>query len=768
MNSNTIKDEISSLSKEGASFKPHRYLALLAAIRIYKNDKLKTRRIYYNEEFKDVFNSLFKKFSSDDDRNRPHTPFFHLKNTSFWKLIPVLGKEEVLAATDTIGGPGMLAELVQYAELDINFSTLLDNDEYYEDIESLLLKCLTSGLSVDSYRVQEKSNLFERLSFSPTNADTPNPFVAYLNSLHCRSAGSENSLAESQACNPWFGFIQVSHPLLPSIRNCLLSSEPHHVIITGHAGDGKSIIALELYKILKNLETHQPLDQPLEAREDISLPNGIDITIIKDLSEWGDEQRIDLFTEIISGRRRFLLVSNTGTLLDSLCSYGSQRLGLPRAETEPNILEAISSQQFYPLVFGSNQFDVINLALLDNLSIAKQVFNRMLAPDRWVACQDKDCHNDCPIYRNVTLIIEHQEIVLTRLFLAYRRMYEYGTRLTLRQLIAHLAYMLTSGLEYADILHLSARPDEPLMSEFMFYNRFFGDNGKVDDSPALQMRAVKEIRKQGFGERPCPTWERQLWLLTQTKHFTLGIPSIEKEFDELRDYGSGGSSREDDQLTQDQARDQVRRMLYFLYRFPENDELFIRQFLSSPAVLKWWAWQSDNARLSLDESGSFKQRVFHVLQEQFTGVRLPESNSADQNLYITLSRHKQEIRQSAQVVLAQIDFGSEFSLELVCSKNDWGEKRNDLCLIGRGRLNGINMPLKLPFLDYVLMRHCGETGEVLQSAYMERLERLKAQLLKIGDRAQSDNILLVRILTNHTFFRQNYVVHNNRLEVANG
>jgi len=764
----TIKDEISSLSKEGVSFKPHRYLALLAAIRVYKNDKLKTRRIYYNEEFKDAFNSFFKKYSSDGDRNRPYTPFFHLKNTSFWELIPVSGKEDILAATDTIGGPGMLLELVQYAELDASFCELLDDEQDYEDIESLLIKCLTNGSSVDNYKSQDKSNIFERLSFSPVNADTPNPFVAYLNSLHCRDAGSENALAESQACSPWFGHIEVPHPLLPSICNCLLGSEPHHVIITGHAGDGKSIIALELYKNLKNLEPHKPLVQPLEPRENISLPNGIEITIIKDLSEWGDEQRLELFSEILSGNRRFLLVSNTGTLLDSLCNYGSHRLELPRAETEPNILEAISSQQFYPLKFGKSQFDVINLALLDNLSIAQQVFNRMLAPDRWIACQDKECHNDCPIYRNVSLIQEYQDIVLTRLFLAYRRMYEYGTRLTLRQLIAHLAYILTSGLEYADILHLSARPEEPLMSEFMFYNRFFGDNGKEDDLPALQMRAVKEIRKQGFGERPCPTWERQLWLLTQAKHFTLGIPPIEKEFDELRKYGSGDSNIEDDQLTQDQARDQVRRMLFFLYRFPEHDDLFMKQFLSSPAVIKWWGWQSDNARLSLDESGSFKQRVFHVLQEQFTGVRLPESNSADQNLYITLSRHKQEIRQSAQVVLAQIDFGSEFSLELVRSVNDWGEKRNDLCLIGRGRLKGVNMTLRLPFLDYVLMRHCGETGEVLQSAYMERLERLKTQLLKLGDRAQNDNILLVRILTNHTFFRQNYVVHNNRLEVANG
>jgi len=764
----TIKEEIISLSKPGPSFKPHKYIALLAAIKIYRRNNSGISKIYYNAEYKEIFTALFEKYSTKDDRNRPYTPFFHLRNTSFWKLVPIPGKEEALAAAVSIGGPGMLSEIVEYAEFDSDFCKLLDNEHIYTEMESLLLGCISDGLNGEPIRIQEEYKIFERLSFSPVRDETPNPFVAYLNSLHCREAGSENALAESQACNPWFGFIQVPHPLLSSIRNCLLDSEARHVIITGHAGDGKSIIALELYKDLLNLSPYQPLEQPLKSREDISLPDGKLITIIKDLSEWGDEQMLELLAEILAGDRRFLLVSNTGTLLNTFCEYGTRNLARSRAEIESDLLEAISSEKLYDYIYSNGKFAVINLALMDNLSISLRVFKRMLAPERWMACLDKDCHKHCPIYRNVSLIQEHQEIVLTRIFLAYRRMYEYGTRLTLRQMTAHLAYILTSGLEYADILHLSTRPDKPLMSEFMFYNRFFGDNGKADDFPALQLRAVKEIRKQGFGGRPCPSWERQLWLLTRTVHFTLGVPPIEEEFDKLRRYGSGAWNPEDGGLTADQARDQIRRILFFLYQFPENDELFIRQFLSSPAVLKWWAWQGDNARLSLDESGIFKQRVFHVLQEQFTGVRLPESNSGDQNLYITLSRHKQEIRQSAQVVLAQIDFGSEFSLELNSTENDWGEVRKDLCLIGRGRLKGIKMALMLPFLDYVLMRHCGEAGEVLQSAYMERLERLKAQLLRLGDRVQSEDILLVRILTNHTFLRQNYVIHNNRLEVANG
>lgn len=768
----TIINEIISLSQLGPAFKPHKYLALLTAMVILRNKKSRNCRIYYDEEFIKIFSYFFEQLATKDDRNRPYTPFFHLRNTSFWKLIAVPGKEEELATVASVGGPGMLMELVDYAEVCADFCKLLENEDDYLVLESLLIDCIKNGSqgvrnNFKENNHQQKNDIFERLSFSSNKPEPPNPFVTYLNSLHCRDAGSENSLAEFQACNTWFRYIQIPHPLVAGIRDCLIGSTPGQVILTGHAGDGKSTIALELYRDLRNLPYDQPLAFPLQPREDIPLPDGRRITIIKDLSEWGDEQRLDLLSEILSGNGRFLLVSNTGTLLNLFCEYSSRKFNRSRAESESEMLEAISSEKRFNLSFGGGYFAVFNLALLDNLSIAHKIFDRMLSPERWLACQDKKCSEHCPIYRNVTLITEYREIVVERLFMAYRRLYEYGTRLTLRQLTAHLAYILTSGLEYEDILALSERFERPLMSEFMFYNRFFGDNGKNDDTLALQMGAIKEIRKQGFGERPCPTWERQLWLLTRDKFFTLGVPMIEEEFDKLRRYGSGAWNLEDRSLSADQARDQVRRMLYFLYRFPINDDLFIREFLASPAVMKWWGWQSDEARLSLDESGVFKARVFHVLQEQFTGVRLPEGAVGDQKLYITLSRHKHEIRQSAQVVLAQIDFGNEFSLELNPIENGWGDKRKDLCLVGRGRLKGISMPLTLPFLDYVLMRNCGETGEVLHAAYSQRLERLKTQLLGLGDRLQSDDVLLVRLRTNHTFLRQKYAIHNNRLEVAN-
>ena len=469
--------------------------------------------------------------------------------------------------------------------------------------------------------------------------------------------------------------------------------------------------------------------------------------------------------EFLGGGRRFLIVSNTGALLDFFRDQAAVH-GVSSVQMESDVLTAIGDDTGRAdLVVGGARFLVLNLARIDNLGIARQVFIRMIDPAQWTACNDCVCRSNCPICLNVDLINHCRETVLDRLFLAYRRMYEYGTRLTLRQITEHLAYLVTSGLEETDIAAMRTAGAKPLRAEFMFFNRFFGDNGKSDHAPALQMRAVQEIRKQGFGERPCPTWERKLWLKLREGNFRLGVQDCGEEFELLREHGSGPGSDSRPGMTPDQAREQVRRMLYFLYEFPSDSLSYLRHFLNSPTILRWREWQRADACLEMTEKAVLEQRIYHVLQEHFTGVRLPEGATGhDRRLYITLSRGKSDIRQSAQVVVAQVDWSNETALELVPRSDAAGGSRTDLELRGRGRLERARLILALPFLDYVLMRHSGEVGEILQAAYVERLERLKAQIQDLAMESPA-HVMLVRLKTDHTFRRQQYTVRDGRLEV---
>jgi hypothetical protein len=469
--------------------------------------------------------------------------------------------------------------------------------------------------------------------------------------------------------------------------------------------------------------------------------------------------------EVSGGKRRFLIVSNTGALLDLFRGQAAS-FGMSSVQIESDVLQAISSEGGESeLALGGVRLLVINLARIDNLDLARQIFTCMIDPARWASCVDLPCRANCPICLNVDLINHRRDIVFDRLFLAYRRMYEYGTRLTLRQLTEHMSYLITSGLEEIDLAEMREKHATPLRAEFMFFNRFFGDNGKHDHPAALQMRAVREVRRQGFGERPCPTWERKLWLKLRDRNFQLGVSDCEDEFELLRDHGSGPGNDNQPGLTPDQAREQVRRMLYFLYDFDKKDWSYLMQFLNSPTILRWQDWQKQEAQLEMTEKNVLEQRIYHVLQEHFTGVRLPEGSKAhDRRLYITLSRGKSEIRQSAQVVVAQVDWSSEIDLQLVSRVNAAGGARSDLELKGSGRISGAELVLSLPFLDYVLMRHFGEVGETLQAAYVERLERFKAQVQELAKETRA-HVMLVRLKTDHTFRRQQYTVHDGKLEV---
>jgi hypothetical protein len=114
--------------------------------------------------------------------------------------------------------------------------------------------------------------------------------------------------------------------------------------------------------------------------------------------------------------------------------------------------------------------------------------------------------------------------------------------------------------------------------------------------------------------------------------------------------------------------------------------------------------------------------------------------------------------------VAQVDWSGETALVLTSHPNAAGATRTDLELLGRGRITGAGLVLTLPFLDYVQMRHFGEVGETLQPAYVERLERFKAQVQELAKEART-RVMLVRLKTDHTFRRQQYTVCDGKLEV---
>ncbi len=747
---NKILNEVQKLGWRNHSFKPHKSIALLSAIKTLERDNFSHGRVYFNDTFKKNFSSLFDKYGLVDGNSlRPHTPFFHLRSSSFWSLIPKKGRGKVLRSTSTIGGPGILTKLVDYAILSEELLLILRDKSSRSKLVALIEENLTN-----SKKPVEKIS-FSRLHAAEKICGEFNPFISYLNSLQRSNGNNENALAESQVCNEQFASIHVAHPLADIIYNELKDQNGRHVLLTGHAGDGKSTLAMEVYKLFREWDRDRPLDAPPLPREDTA-----SVSIIKDLSERDRSEDDALLDELTKRERHFLLVSNTGTLLD-LAKRHASFFGDSEVNLESRVLTAISSESGEAaLSLGGIEFRVFNLARMDNLQLARQVFEKMIDPERWEAYQTEIC----PIYKNVKLLQSNQRAI-DRIFLAYRRMYEYGTRLTMRQFTEHLSYLITSGLNQQDIRNMQKQSPPPLIAEYLFFNRFFGDNGCEPDGAATEMKAVQEIEKQKFGERPCPGWEHKLWLRNCTEPVNLGEDFLNVEFEKLRRHGA--QELQFVGMTPDQAREQVRRMLYFLADFPEEEHEYLGQYLNSPTLLDWTRWQHDGVQLEFQKKNTLERKIYHVLQEHFTGVRLPEgSTQNDRRLYITLSRRRSEVRQSAQVVLAEFDWDNSTILKLVATKNAAGEYRKELVLHGKDRIDGLNLPLKVPFLDYVMMRHFGELGEVLEASYLERLDCFKAQVQKRASAHDDERIMLVRLKTDHTFRRQRFAVNGNHLEVT--
>ena len=310
MSIDEFKGEIVNLGISGKHLKPHKYIALLAAIKILKENDCNDNKVYFTEQFKRIFSDIFYEYSSEEDRNRSHTPFFHLKTSSFWSLASKPNKEQDLEKATTVGGPTALTDIVEYAVLSNPFMDILRNVDDCSGLEALIQDCLKFGFSSRSGVIDMEANSSHLIS---TSKSSSNPFVGYLNSLQQLGAGNENALAESQACNPYFSYIHVAHPLTQTILTELDKNSGKHVILTGHAGDGKSTIAFEVYKYLSGIPSHQSLVSQVKPREDIT---GKAISIIKDLSERHKADDSVLLEELDKGDRRFLLVTNTGTLLD--------------------------------------------------------------------------------------------------------------------------------------------------------------------------------------------------------------------------------------------------------------------------------------------------------------------------------------------------------------------------------------------------------------------------------------------------------------------
>ena len=327
-----------------------------------------------------------------------------------------------------------------------------------------------------------------------------NSFVDYLNSMNNASSDTIAALAESQVNSPFFRKIQIERNLGRYLSDRIRSGEHLSVVLTGHAGEGKTSILVQILQDLGFLDENSSLEPEKEYDND-----SISLYAVKDVSELSENKQIAFCRKALDAPKKgksSIIISNTGPLLKCLELIREEQCkaqGIAFDEREKialqtQLLDQLDENKNEMISVGDCQFLMINMARVDNVSFAREIMDKLLSEDLWKECESCPKCSKCPIYFNVVQIRKYQDRVSSAVEAFYRYLYENDKRMTIRQILSQLSFALTGNLTCSDI---KASYKESVKFKYLFSNLFFGYRGleEIDNADQIQGIAyAKELK----------------------------------------------------------------------------------------------------------------------------------------------------------------------------------------------------------------------------------------------------------------------------------
>ncbi len=355
-----------------------------------------------------------------------------------------------------------------------------------------------------------------------------NDFVNYLNSTNNIGGNTTGSLAESQVKSSYYDVIKVDRALGDYITSGVKTSNHKAFILTGHAGDGKTSI---LVQVLKDLQKLQP-GEGLSVENEYS-----DFLYVKDMSEIPTEKQALALKKAIeapSMGKTSLLISNTGPLLktfEMLVRQKREAQGLAfdaedRMQVQSKLLKQLDLNDEETLDLEGFEFILINIARVDNVTFATEIMKNIMNQTLWTPCANCSCAARCPIYNNTVLVREQFDRVVLFVENYYRYLYENDKRMTIRQMVGQISYALTGNLtcDYIEGHNLK----EPFF-RYNFSNLFFGYKGLTLEKEAGRIKGIAQIRNLEL-DRMALSADDKLFVKQDYSDF---LPRVRKELDSL-------------------------------------------------------------------------------------------------------------------------------------------------------------------------------------------------------------------------------------------
>ena len=311
-----------------------------------------------------------------------------------------------------------------------------------------------------------------------------NKFINYLNSMNNANSSNINSLAESQVLNEFYHIIQVERNLGKYIAQEIKNNKNECFILTGHAGDGKTSILVQVLRELELLDKGSKLEEFKEINK-----NGIRLLYIKDMSELNKEDQIKYLKRSLEAPQEgmsSILITNTGPLLTSFKSMFNND-----SDIENIILDQLDLNKNDYLDINGYKFKLINIARVDNVGFSREILKKLTYDVLWKKCKGCEQSSVCHICTNYENVRDNFERVATFVESYYRYLYENDKRVTIRQILSQLSFAFTGNMSCNEICEKRLKN---VKFTHNFANLFFGYEGIKDIEASNQIKAIKELK----------------------------------------------------------------------------------------------------------------------------------------------------------------------------------------------------------------------------------------------------------------------------------
>lgn len=523
-----------------------------------------------------------------------------------------------------------------------------------------------------------------------------NDFIAYLNSTNNIGGNSTGSLAETQVKSPYYDSVKIDRKIGTRMYQEIVEGKYKTYILTGHAGDGKTSILVQVLKSLGYLQQGEGLDVSHEYSN---------VFYVKDMSEIPEQRQVELLEKSLSAPsygRTGILISNTGPLLNAFVTLSNKKKeeagellsSQDKIELQSKILTQLDKNEDKEIEVAGYRFVLVNIARVDNVSFASKILKKILSPSLWASCVDCDCKDKCPMYNNQKLLAAQYDRVSEFIDSYYRFLYENDKRMTIRQMVGQLSYGITGNLSCDRVS--SSMLKEPLFN-YNFANLFFGYRGLKVNKDSLQIKGIEHIQNLGLDKKALNV-DYRLFVNNDYSFFPADIRGLIADLaKKTRKYFQVSSDNvEKNSNVQAQtalARRAIRRF-YLIYGL-DLDDFPIKELYNQIYGANFIDYKK--MITSVQPSAMIRKIqnvVFNALYIKNTGF-LPAS-STDIILPLTL-RREDEVYQSVLLVLGEVNKSDiRIVTKKVCNELEDADEKYDLYI----QLKDASFKLSLPMMIY--------------------------------------------------------------------